>query len=87
MQLLPRFGRGAKSSLALAIFVRLALHSVVYANSFGGPAIGIDLGDLTSVITSFDRNGLRVLTNKLGGRSTPSAVVFGGKFFLHINLN
>ena len=45
-----------------------------------GLALGIDLGDHSSVVASVDgKCGTQVLVNRIGGRQTPSAVVFGAR--------
>ncbi len=43
-------------------------------------ALGIDLGDHRAVVSSFTRTGAQTLTNRVGGRSTPSAVTFTGEY-------
>jgi molecular chaperone DnaK (HSP70) len=56
--------------------LRLFILSTCLSITISGYAIGIDLGDHKSVISSVCKKGVRVLTNKIGGRSTPSVGVF-----------
>lgn len=56
--------------------LRLFILSTCLSVTISGYAIGIDLGDHSSVISSVCKKGVRVLTNKIGGRSTPSVGVF-----------
>ena len=44
-----------------------------------GYALGLDLGDRSSVVAALDARGLRVLANRVGGRATPSALVFSSR--------
>lgn len=56
--------------------LRLFILSTCLSITISGYAIGLDLGDHSSVISSVCKRGVRVLTNKIGGRSTPSLGVF-----------
>ena len=63
--------------MAVRLLSLLLLHRMALAAIPSSVALGVDMGDQVSVVAALHRAGIEVLTNTVGGRSTPSAVVFG----------
>jgi molecular chaperone DnaK (HSP70) len=64
-------------ALVARVVTFAALVGGACSSSSSSVALGVDLGDQACVVASLHRSGIEVLTNTVGGRSTPSAVVYG----------